>query len=74
MQQGRVESAFLFFYDRQRTGGLAITPTATWPTWLGLRFTEASLYSSWPVAGSTLVSSKYPPRKPHSPHTPFETV
>jgi len=53
-------------------GGLTINPTATWPMVFEQSDTEANFVSCALTAVSMFVSSKYPPRKPHSPVKPLE--
>eukprot|EP00958_Prasinococcus_capsulatus_P006160 scaffold588_cov389-Prasinococcus_capsulatus_cf.AAC.3 len=55
-------------------GGFIIKDMLTWPTTLGDRFTEAILYSSSTAPWAMFFISTYPPRRPHSPTVPFDTV
>mmetsp|Transcript_19763 Transcript_19763/g.44808 ORF Transcript_19763/g.44808 Transcript_19763/m.44808 type:complete len:249 (+) Transcript_19763:231-977(+) len=56
------------------TGGLTMTPMATCPGTLGLRLMDESLYISATTSSGTFMSSTIPPRRPHSPKAPLDTV
>eukprot|EP00955_Chlamydomonas_euryale_P054998 356003-Chlamydomonas_euryale.AAC.2 len=55
-------------------GGLSMTDSASWPIVLGDKLIDAHLYTSSIAPGWMLVSSMQPPRRPHSPALPLDTV